>query len=158
MKIFQTSNLTKKQLTRILKLWNAEYPEQMLYEKSQDFENLIAGLQNVRHFLIVGDKATIEGWLCVFERNAADWFSMIVGSANQRKGYGSALLTNAKEKLKSLNGWAIDRNQDVKSNGEPYKSPLKFYTKNGFEIVNNERFENNGVSAVKILWRAEENK
>jgi GNAT superfamily N-acetyltransferase len=118
----------------------------------------IAGLQNARHFLIVGDKATIEGWLCLFGRNAADWFSMIVGSANQRKVYGSALLTKAKENTKSLNGWAIDHNQDVKSNGEPYESPLEFYTKTGFKTVNDERLENNGVSAIKILWRAEENK
>ena len=158
MEIIQTSNLTKEQLTRILKLWNAEYPSQIVYSNGQDFENFIAGMKNARHFTITDDEAHVEGWLCIFERNDADWFSMIVSGASQGKGYGSALLREAKENIKSLHGWAIDHNRDVKSNGESYKSPLEFYTKNGFEIVSNERLENNSVSTVKILWQAEENK
>ena len=158
MEIFETSYLTKAQITDILNLWNSEYPAQIAYSEGRDFENFVAGLMNARHFIIPGENQYVEGWLCVFERNGADWFSMIVSYANQGKGYGSALLTKAKENIKILNGWAIDHNRDVKSSGEPYKSPLEFYTKNGFEIVTNERLENNGVSTVKILWRAEENK
>ena len=158
MEILQTSKLTKEQLTCVLKLWNSEYPSQIVYSNGQDFENFIAGMKNARHFTITDDAANVEGWLCIFERNNEDWFSMIVSGASQGKGYGSALLREAKEHIKSLNGWAVDHNRDVKSNGESYKSPLEFYTKNCFEIVSNERLENNGVSTVKILWRSEENK
>jgi hypothetical protein len=39
-----------------------------------------------------------------------------------------------------------------KANGEIYHSPLKFYQKNGFQILNQIRYESNLLSAVKIQW------
>lgn len=71
----------------------------------------------------------------------------------QGDGYGTRLLNLAKEKEPVLNGWVIDRNEGVKYNGKPYRSPLEFYLKNGFQTIPGIRLELATLSAVKIQWK-----
>jgi len=52
-----------------------------------------------------------------------------------------------------LNGWVVDGERYIKSNGEKYLSPLEFYKKNDFEILVGERLETEKISAVKIKWK-----
>ena len=45
---------------------------------------------------------------------------------------------------------------DKRENGEPYISPMSFYLKHGFEILQNERIETEMIQAVKIKWSTDE--
>ncbi|MEO7977870.1 hypothetical protein [Flavobacterium sp.] len=63
------------------------------------------------------------------------------------------MLNELKKNKKSLNGWVIDHENDIKQNKEFYKSPLLFYVKNGFVICEEKRIENEKMSGVKINWK-----
>ena len=91
-----------------------------------------------------------------FTRDSSRWFAMIVDSSAQGKGYGTQLLNVAKAIEPELNGWATAHNRYTKSNGEPYLSPLNFYRKNGFTILENVRFTSEKLFAVKIQWKSSE--
>ena len=73
-------------------------------------------------------------------------------SAFQGNGYGELLLNSLKEGLNEFYGWVIDHDRDLKSNGEPYQTPMPFYLKNGFELLADQRLETEIISAVKIKW------
>ena len=49
-------------------------------------------------------------------------------------------------------GWVIDHNDDLKSNGKYYQTPMPFYVKHGFEILEDIRIESEMIRAVKIKW------
>jgi hypothetical protein len=49
-------------------------------------------------------------------------------------------------------GWVIDHNDDLKANGEAYQTPMPFYLKQGFEILNDIRIDNEMIKAVLIKW------
>jgi hypothetical protein len=68
------------------------------------------------------------------------------------QGKGTLLLNHLKAKEHELCGWVIDHDNDIKQGGEPYKSPLKFYEKNGFLICSNTKIDTDRLSAVKIVW------
>jgi hypothetical protein len=68
------------------------------------------------------------------------------------QGKGTLLLNKLKENEHKLCGWVVDHDNDRKQDGEPYKSPLKFYQKNGFAICSDVRLETEKRSAVKIIW------
>ncbi|MCK9481612.1 MAG: hypothetical protein M0R38_07625 [Bacteroidia bacterium] len=63
------------------------------------------------------------------------------------------MLNELKSDENVLNGWVIDHNSDIKINGNFYQSPLNFYLKNEFEILNETRLELEIMSAVKIKWK-----
>jgi hypothetical protein len=69
-----------------------------------------------------------------------------------RKRIWAKILNLAKEKETELNAWVIDHNNDIKKNGNKYKTPLEFYLKNGFEKLTENRLELEKISAVKIKW------
>lgn len=50
----------------------------------------------------------------------------------------------------------IDHDKDIKANGKQYMSPLNFYLKQGFTIIEDERLELATLSAVKIVWFEQE--
>jgi hypothetical protein len=60
------------------------------------------------------------------------------------------------EKLKAENdlfyGWVIDHNNDLKSNGKNYQTPMQFYLKQGFEILKDNRIESEMIHVVKVKW------
>ncbi|MET3540556.1 GNAT superfamily N-acetyltransferase [Pontibacter aydingkolensis] len=140
-------------MEEIYKLWNNEYPADLCYTNPLAFENYLKGLGNQHHFLLVDGEDTVKGWFVDFMREGEKWFTMILGSGTQGKGYGSELLNRAKLLSPEINGWVIDHNNDKKRNGEIYSSPIAFYKKQGFEIVADTRLELDIISAAKIRWR-----
>jgi hypothetical protein len=152
MKIIQTTSLTLDQKQSLFELWNSEYPEKIGYTVMSEFEKYIGGLLNAAHYLVVDDQNQILGWAFSFFREAEDWFGIIINSEIQGNGFGILLLDELKKSKSVLNGWVIDHQNDLKQNKEPYLSPLGFYTKNGFLVHQNNRIENDKISAVKIRW------
>ncbi len=136
----------------MLELWNNEYPEKLNYNNLFQFEEYLAELTGITHFLLIENKDSIMGWAYSFIRNDEKWFAIILSEKQQGKGHGSELLAHLKQSDNQLNGWVIDHNNDLIKNGKVYKSPLVFYLKNGFEIIENERLELDKISAVKIQW------
>jgi hypothetical protein len=154
MKIIQTTSLTLDQKQSLFELWNSEYPEKIGYNELSEFENYLDGLSNKEHYLLVDDQNQILGWAFTFFREQEDWFGIIINSKIHGKGFGILLLDELKKNKLVLNGWVIDHQNDLKQNNEPYLSPLDFYTKNGFLVHQNNRIENEKISAVKISWKS----
>lgn len=152
MKFLKLSHLSKGQREELLKLWNKEYPEKLNYQTLQDLDNYLESLENQSHILITDENQKIMGWYVDFNRESKRWFAIILDSKVQSKGLGTKILNLVKEKETELNAWVIDHHNDKKKNGEPYKSPLLFYLKNGFEKMDQERLELDKISAVRIKW------
>lgn len=151
MKIITTSELSKTQKETIVYLWNREYPLRINITK-EGFEEYLNASGGHTHFLMLDDANEIIGWAYTFDREDDRWFSIIINSLYHGIGLGRMMLDHIKEKETQLNGWVIDHNREIKQNGEPYLSPLPFYLKSGFEVYPDIRFENEKMSAVKILW------
>ena len=151
MEIIETKELSQQQKHEILTIWNTEYPLKLGYNSIDKFEEYLFNLTNSTHYLAMKEHSVV-GWLSVFERENEIWFVMIIDSEQQGRGLGSKLLAIAKEKNLKLNGWVIDHDSDQKPDGTTYRSPVKFYTKNGFTIFSEERLELEIISAVKINW------
>jgi hypothetical protein len=154
MKILQTTVLTLNQKQSLFELWNTEYPEKIVYHQLSEFDNYLDGLSNIVHYLVVDDQNSILGWAFTFFREEEDWFGIVINSKIHGKGFGMLLLDELKKNKLVLNGWAIDHQNDLKQNNEPYLSPLDFYTKNGFLVHQNNRIDNEKISAVKISWES----
>lgn len=152
MKITKTENLSEAQKQTIVELWNAEYPAQIQHSGIDSFDEYMSIKGNLEHYLLTDENKNIKGWLATFMRDGEKWFALLVDSSEQKKGYGTRLLNEVKEFENEINGWAIDREKDVKANGETYLSPIGFYLKNDFEILNDVRLETETLSAVKIKW------
>jgi GNAT superfamily N-acetyltransferase len=145
--------LTTPQKKAIYELWNNEYPASLHHEILSDFDNYLNKLTDQSHILMVDGNGIIRGWFVDFIRENKKWFAMILDASVQGKGFGTALLNQAKQKEQELNGWVIDHNNAKKLTGEFYQSPVDFYKKNGFYILTDTRLENKIISAVKIRWR-----
>ncbi len=131
-------------------LWNNEYPVQLCYQALSDLDEYLLSLSEPTHYLITNKNNYTVGWAVAFDRDNERWFAIIVDNKSQGKGYGTQLLNMLKKDNSQLNGWVTDHNDYKKSNGNLYPSPLAFYTKNGFELLANERLETENLSAVKI--------
>ena len=92
--------------------------------------------------------------MMTFDRDQERWFSIIISPKEIGKGLGKQLFTHVLAKEPKLCGWVADHDNDVKKDGTPYLSPLKFYLKLGFEVLKNERMEKPGISCVKIVSSA----
>ncbi|MCG8576842.1 MAG: GNAT family N-acetyltransferase [Flavobacteriales bacterium] len=149
--IIECLALDKEQKQAIKELWNNEYPAKLQHESLDDFSSYLHGLGDQNHLLLLIDNE-IKGWYFDFSREGEKWFALILNSDIQGKGYGSQIMDRIKSSERELNGWVIDHNNDLKSNGERYQSPLEFYTKNGFDIISDVRLELDKISAVKIKW------
>ncbi len=155
MKITKAENLSEAQKQSIIQLWNNEYPLQIQHSDIASFDEYLSSKENLQHYLLTDDSENIKGWLATFTRDDEKWFALLVDGSEQKKGYGTMLLNKVKEFENEINGWAIDRETDVKLNGETYLSPIKFYLKNDFEVLNEVRLETETMSAVKIKWSNE---
>lgn len=153
MKIIQEKRLKLNHKEQLMKLWNNEYPIKLRYETLSDFERYLKSLKNSDHVLLVDDiNDNIIGWAVDFEREGGKWFAIIVDSNYQGNGAGKKLLNHLKARNAILNGWVIDHDEEVKSSGKPYRSPLGFYKKNEFSVENDIRLMNSMINAVKIKW------
>ncbi len=152
MKFLERNTLSQTEKEQIIKLWNREYPLNLRYEKPEQFEAYLSNLQDQNHILIVGENDQIIGWYFDFIRENERWFAAIIDSAFQRRGLGTKLLGLARKRTKELNGWVIPSEDYVKYDGASYKSPLKFYRKNGFEVYDEIKLETDKIRAIKIKW------
>jgi GNAT superfamily N-acetyltransferase len=154
MKIIEKEILSVEEKEVLRELWNNEYPARLICKTAEDFELYLNGLSNTKHYLLLDDSNRIIGWTFTFLGEGEDWFAIILDHQIQGKGNGSLLINEIKKKSKSLNGWVIDHENEVKQNNEFYKSPMPFYIKLGFAILTETRIENEKMSAVKINWRS----
>ena len=76
--------------------------------------------------------------------------AIILSPTIQKKGIGRAMLKFLMTKEKSLNAWVIDHDRYMKSNGQPYLSPLPFYAKLGCEVSKKEASKSGNLSVVRI--------
>ncbi len=156
MNFIETKILSPNQLIKLKALWNNEYPEKLYIDEMAHFEEYLKSLTEVEHILVLNSKAIILGWFFTFIRNEETWFGMILTSKVHKKGIGTELLNIAKERYLQLNGWVIDHDGDKLKSGKMYKSPLQFYLKNEFTVYNQCRLDLDKISAVKIVWNAQE--
>ena len=152
MNTIQTTTLTTTQKEQILSLWNSVSPAIISHDTIGSLEGYLKTLNNAIYTLTLDDQETIVGWFADFDRDGARWFAMLLDASVQGKGIGSSLLTMAKKRHGILNGWVVDHANDVRLDGNPYKSPVSFYLKNGFEIVPDVRLELDYLSCVKMRW------
>jgi len=152
MDLIKCSILSETEKLEILELWNNEYPEKLSYKSKREFDDYLNNLNEQSHILLIDSDRKIKGWYFDFIRDHRKWFAIILDSKIHGNGFGTQILNMAKEKESELNGWVIDHNRDKKRNGEFYKSPLKFYLKNGFKKLSKNRLELDKISAVKIKW------
>jgi hypothetical protein len=152
MKIIKQSELKESQKIQILELWNNEYPEKLTFNSIEDFENYLNKLSKQNHYLLLDEKDEINGWATTFARENEKWFAIIISEKLHGKGIGTKILNELKNNENSLNGWVIDHHSDKKNNGNIYTSPLGFYIKNEFKVINEIRLELEIMSAVKIKW------
>lgn len=133
-------------------LWNREYPNQLKHDQLTDLEQYLDQLTDPYHYLYTNDTDDILGWAFKFARDGEKWFAVILDSSLHKKGIGTFLLDQVKDQEKSLHGWVVEHDNYRRSDGETYPSPLNFYLKNGFKIIEEIRLESSKLSAVKITW------
>lgn len=146
--INKTKTLTDWQVTQINQLWNEEFPLKL----NNRFGLLLEGVKNYNHYLMEDENKNIAAWAVDFEKDHEIRFSVIVADKHKGKGFGSELLKQLKATNETFYGWVIDHHNDQKMNGEKYQSPLPFYIKHGFEVLQDARIDNEMLNAVKIKW------
>lgn len=150
LRIAETSNLDVQEKNQLLDLWNNEYPAKLSHRNLSEFNEYLEKLSDLKHFLLLDKQNNIGGWAFSFFRDNERWFAILLTEKLHGRGLGSKLLNKLKQSENDLCGWVIDHNRDLKKNGKPYKSPLGFYQKCGFEVLKKERLELDKISAVKI--------
>ena len=149
----EATQITRKQKEKIIILWNTEYPINLKHSGVDSFDAYLSALKKKRHLLIVNDQNDVLGWYMDFDRDEERWFVMILDISIQGKGIGSKILKKAKTTNDTLSGWVTDHDQFMKEDGSFYKSPIHFYTKNGFTIYPEITLRSEKLSAVKIRWQ-----
>ncbi|TVZ26112.1 acetyltransferase (GNAT) family protein [Gillisia sp. Hel_I_86] len=149
-----TAFLNSQEKQAVFKLWNQEYPKSLGYSKLEEFDSYLHGLSELHHVLVKDGFGNIVAWYSGFKREDGIWFAMILNASIQGKGIGTKLLEMAKQSNPLLNGWLIDHTNYLKNDGSIYRSPLKFYLRNDFFVLKQERLELPTISAVKIRWMA----
>lgn len=153
MKIERRKILSQKHKKEIMTLWNKEYPKEICFSSIAELDSYLEAKKDSSHIIILDDNTKILGWYFDFKRDKERWFALIIDSEFKGKGWGSQLLNLGKANNGSLHGWVVDHNGFFKVNGEPYISPLEFYLKHDFKIAPDQKFEQSGLSGVKVLWR-----
>lgn len=152
MQVSITTTLEQSQKQAIVRLWNAEYPRQLAYKDMEGFNAYLEKLGDPIHYVASDYKGKLLGWLCVFDRDGEHWLVILVDTTVQRQGIGTQLLSMAKQGASVINGWVTDQDNNIKADGTHYKSPLEFYRKQGFTVLEDVRMETGTVSLVKVRW------
>lgn len=152
MKLQEKKTLEEQERKLLLQLWNDEYPIIISHSSLQSFNRYLDSLENVVHYLLMdlSHNDIIKGWAFTFDRDNLRWFAIILSPTIQKKGIGRAMLKVLMTKEKSLNAWVIDHDRYMKSNGQPYLSPLPFYLKLGCEVSEKEASKSGNLSVVRI--------
>lgn len=149
----ERSSLSTEEKQAARALWNKEYPAKLAHPTLNSFDQYLVKLSNPMHWLFKDQNHQLKAWYFDFNRAEERWFALLVTESVQGQGWGREILKQAKSKEPFLNGWVIDHSQARKINGEPYRSPLGFYLKNGFVLNSESRLETDQISAVKITWQ-----
>lgn len=150
--IISTSVLNPKQQAEFLKCWNEVYPLNLKFDDLGKMQSYFNGLQQLQFFLLVDGSIPATAFSFRFMRDGELWLAMLMPPSMQGKGYGSILLEELTENVNSISAWVVDHDLDVKADGTPYRSPLQFYLKNGFEVQEGVRLEIETISAAKLVW------
>ena len=145
MEIIKTKIISETQFEQISQMWNAEFPVVL----KDRFSKLLENVENYHHYFIEIENQ-ILAWAADFEKDSELRFSIIVRDDQQGKGFGTLLVNRLKRDLGEFYGWVIDQEEYIKQNGTLYKSPLAFYRKNGFEVLDEIRSGSEIIKAVKI--------
>ncbi len=146
--VISCSVLSEKQKSDALQLWNEAYPTTLHLKDLEDLDAYLASLGDPKHRLYYISRALIA-WFWDFDREGERWFAMMVSKTYRGRGVGSKLLRDALNMNPDLVGWVIDKPGYKHADGGPYRSPLEFYLKHGFQILD-QRLELPNLSAVKI--------
>ena len=152
MRILRRKSLTLGQKQEIFELWNNEYPRNLKYNNISELDEYLKNLKDQKHMLLMDENDKIKGWYCDFFRDQERWFLTILNSNIQGKKFGTQIINLAKETNQELNGWVINSDNYLKTNGQIYKSPTDFYKKQGFQILDDEHLKTEQISAIKIKW------
>jgi GNAT superfamily N-acetyltransferase len=155
MNFVRSSVLTADQKLAASLLWNQEYPHQVMMENLTDFDNYLSELTEPEHLLYMPDE--LLGWAFKFMRDGEKWFAIILDSSIHQQGIGTLLMEQLKENEEELNGWVIDHDQYKKTDAATYRSPLQFYLKNGFTVLEDFRLKTIRLQGVKIRWNRSRN-
>lgn len=153
MKFLSVSILSEDHKESLLRLWNKEYPVDLQYREIADFKVYLEKLDDQHHRLLVDENDRITGWYSDFQRDGERWFLVILDSKIHHNGFGTQLMKLAKKDWDELNGWVIIENHYLKADGEIYLSPIQFYIKNGFKIIDNIQLDTGKITATKITWK-----
>lgn len=153
-KIIEQTELSDEEKSRIIEMWNAEYPSDIAHPGIPSFNEYLSKVTDRKHFLLIDESQKIVGWAMMFVRDDAKWFVIIVDGKFQGKGFGIKLLDALKAAENHFFGWVINNDNYKKANSENYRSPLGFYKKIGFVVHENEKLIKENISGVKIEWNA----
>jgi len=145
----QLNNLQKQ---AIMYIWNDVYPAQLAHTTIMSFEKYLTPLKNEHHILVQDNVDAIVGWFVTFDRQQERWFAMLLADQIKGQGIGSELLRQAKAMNKVLNGWVVAHNDYKRTDGACYRSPLGFYVKNEFEVLEENRLEDPKLSVIQVRW------
>ena len=146
--IVKKKYLSPSEFEQINYLWNVEYPINLI----DRFPLPLEGVKQYNHFIISDSDGSVLAWAVDFEKEGETRISIIVDSKCANKGLGSILINELKKSNATFYAWVIDHNRHLKSNNNPYLSPMNFYLKHGFKILHQHRIETEIISAVKIMW------
>ncbi len=149
--ITTTKCLTNNQLQQINDLWDAEYQQTL----NGRFPKLLDGVDDYCHY-VIEQEGRVAAWAVHFWKDNERRFSIIVDATHQGSGMGKALMDRLKCDLTEFYGWVVDNNSHLKADGTYYRSPLQFYIKQGFEVLNDQRIDNELLNAVKVRWGSRE--
>ncbi|MFT4678303.1 MAG: GNAT superfamily N-acetyltransferase [Flavobacteriales bacterium] len=145
--------LTKPERIGILRLWNSEYPKQLVHENLESLELYLASLKNAEHVVVKDTLKNVHGWLVRFERDEANWFAIIISRAHQSIGVGSQLM-ELLPRDETIFGWVLTDPNHIMADGENYKLPYDFYHKLGFQMEERITLSKDGINSVRIVRAA----
>jgi GNAT superfamily N-acetyltransferase len=135
---------------QIFDIWNSVYPAQVTFPVLEKFEAYLSRAADSRNYLYFKDDNRVAGWLMTFTRDGQRNFVMLVSQDCQGRGIGRELLETLKQSESQLVvGWAVESESYLRRDGSPYRSPISFYRKNGFEITN-QRQQQQDFEVAKI--------
>ena len=146
--MISTTHLSKKHHAQINTLWDEEYPTTL----AGRFSVLLNDASIFKHFIILDLNQNVRAWAVYFQKDEEIRFSILVDRNHQGKGYGMQLIDAMKCELTEFSGWVIDKSHFMRKDGTAYHSPLGFYLKLGFEILHEQRIDNDMINAVKVRF------
>lgn len=146
----ETRILTLEQREQVRCLWNREYPVKIALKDGEAMNAYLDSLGNPKHKLLYKEEDKLVGWYVDFDRDDHRWFAVILDASLHGKGIGSMLMSEAKAENKALFGWAVMTEGLKKTDGSIYRPSIGFYKKFGFSIFDDEIFETEIMTTVKV--------